>query len=119
MGDEMDAKAGKYWILYCTPEKISVWRHGLQEIMDKGIRIACVAIDEAHCVSEWGHDFRPQVRRSVILSTSARLLEYERVSGIDRVATCIVHSMIVHTLISTAASVNSASGCRLVLHYWP
>ena len=52
---------GEYLILYTTPEKLIIWKHGIIELT-KTRKIVCLAIDESHCVSEWGHDFRPVYR---------------------------------------------------------
>ncbi|MFB2550689.1 DNA helicase RecQ [Ensifer soli] len=51
--------AGTLDLLYVTPERIVT--PAFREMME-GVPIALLAIDEAHCVSQWGHDFRPEYR---------------------------------------------------------
>lgn len=46
-------------LLYLTPERMAT--AGFREMMAH-VKIALIAIDEAHCVSQWGHDFRPEYR---------------------------------------------------------
>ena len=53
-------------LLYVTPERIVT--PGFKEMLE-GVRIALFAIDEAHCVSQWGHDFRPEYRDLGMLAT--------------------------------------------------
>ncbi|HWO68979.1 MAG TPA: DNA helicase RecQ, partial [Umezawaea sp.] len=68
-------RAGEVDILYVAPERL-VMDHCLA-LLDAS-NIALFAIDEAHCVSQWGHDFRPEYMRLSVLA--------DRYPGIPRVA---------------------------------
>lgn len=54
-----DASLGEYKIIYISPERLE---SEYFRKMVRGINISHIAIDEAHCVSEWGHDFRQSYR---------------------------------------------------------
>ena len=51
---------GELDLLYVAPERATL--DGFRRMVDR-VNLALIAIDEAHCVSEWGHDFRPDYRK--------------------------------------------------------
>jgi ATP-dependent DNA helicase RecQ len=61
------ARAGEYRLLYLSPERLA--RPDTMGWL-RGVPLAFFAIDEAHCISEWGHEFRPEYRQLSCLRTS-------------------------------------------------
>ena len=53
--------------LYCSPERL---KHPLMEARLKRLDIRTIVLDEAHCISQWGHDFRPEYRNVAKLRDS-------------------------------------------------
>ncbi|WNG26953.1 RecQ family ATP-dependent DNA helicase [Cystobacter fuscus] len=76
-----DLKAGTLKLLYIAPERLANERF-LQTL--RGVRISMLAVDEAHCISEWGHNFRPDYMK---LAPLARTLKVERVLALTATAT--------------------------------
>ena len=61
---QMEAYDDRLDILYAAPERIAMPR--FRDFL-RSLRLGLIAIDEAHCISEWGHDFRPDYRNLQVL----------------------------------------------------
>ncbi|MFP8780284.1 DNA helicase RecQ [Hydrogenophaga sp. RWCD_12] len=70
---------GEITMLYAAPERLTTPRFLalLDSLHERGL-LSLFAIDEAHCVSQWGHDFRPEYRELVVL--------HQRYAGVPRIA---------------------------------
>jgi ATP-dependent DNA helicase RecQ len=70
---------GEITLLYAAPERVTTPRFlaQLESLFERG-HLSLFAIDEAHCVSQWGHDFRPEYRALTVL--------HERFPGVPRMA---------------------------------
>jgi ATP-dependent DNA helicase RecQ len=74
-GIEKDLQAAKLDLVYMAPERLMMPRM-LERLAQS--RLALFAIDEAHCVSQWGHDFRPEYLQLSVL--------HQRFPGVPRIA---------------------------------
>jgi ATP-dependent DNA helicase RecQ len=106
-----DITSGITKLLYVAPESLTK-----EEYVNflKGVPLSFVAIDEAHCISEWGHDFRPEYRnlRSII-----KQLGDVPIIGLTATATPKVQEDILKNLDMTDADVYKASFNRPNLYY--
>ncbi len=84
--------SGNLDVLYVAPERLST--HDFQDFL-AGVNISFVAVDEAHCVSEWGHDFRPDY---LALANLKKIVGAVPVAAFTATATCKVQTDIVERL---------------------
>jgi ATP-dependent DNA helicase RecQ len=76
---EQRLSRGDITLLYAAPERVTTPRFlGLLDKLHERGQLALFAIDEAHCVSQWGHDFRPEYRALTVL--------HERFASVPRIA---------------------------------
>ncbi|MFN9475153.1 DNA helicase RecQ [Acidovorax sp.] len=76
---EFRLQTGSITLLYAAPERLNTPRFlGLLDSLYNEGHLSLFAIDEAHCVSQWGHDFRPEYRALTVL--------HERYAGVPRIA---------------------------------
>jgi ATP-dependent DNA helicase RecQ len=95
-----NAGRGNYKILYVAPERLE---SGIFRSVTSSVDISLIAIDEAHCISQWGHDFRPSYRD--IAPFIKGLPKRPVVSAFTATATEEVNSDIVKLLSMDKASV--------------
>ncbi|MFG2055951.1 DNA helicase RecQ [Micromonospora sp. NPDC048930] len=89
--------AGELDLLYLAPEALAV--RSTLGLLERG-RIALFAIDEAHCVSQWGHDFRPDYLNLSML--------HERWPGVPRIALTATATRATRTEIATRLKLTDA-----------
>ena len=87
------AKAGKYKLLYIAPERLESYDF-IEDLRQMDIPL--VAVDEAHCISQWGHDFRPSYRH--IQQMVNNLPQKPAVLALTATATPRVREDICHSL---------------------
>ncbi|BAZ44394.1 ATP-dependent DNA helicase RecQ [Chondrocystis sp. NIES-4102] len=105
----------KIKLLYVAPERLLNERFGLfLDLIDSQIGIAAIAVDEAHCVSEWGHDFRPEYSRLKILRQ-----RYPKIAlqALTATATKRVQQDIIQQLDLRSPDIHIASFDRPNIHY--
>uniref|UniRef100_A0A671RVF9 RecQ-like DNA helicase BLM n=1 Tax=Sinocyclocheilus anshuiensis TaxID=1608454 RepID=A0A671RVF9_9TELE len=126
-GDKKDSEAAKIYmqlsrkdppikLLYATPEKVCASGRmisALQNLYERGL-LARFVIDEAHCVSQWGHDFRPDYKR---LHELRRMFPNVPIMALTATATPRVQKDILNQLAMTRPQVFTMSFNRHNLKY--
>jgi ATP-dependent DNA helicase RecQ len=106
-----DVISGKTKLLYVAPESLTKEENIL---FLKSIKISFYAIDEAHCISEWGHDFRPEYRR---IRTNINEIGQAPIIALTATATPKVQHDIIKNLEMTNAKIFKSSFNRPNLYY--
>lgn len=107
-----DVHDGKTKLLYVAPETLN--KDETVEIFSE-VKVSFIAVDEAHCISEWGHDFRPEYRR--IREVITRLGANIPVMALTATATPKVQSDIIKTLELREPNIFMSSFNRPNLYY--
>ncbi|MBR5211482.1 MAG: DNA helicase RecQ [Bacteroidales bacterium] len=106
-----DLLSGATKLLYVAPESLTKAEN---VAMLKEIKISFYAVDEAHCISEWGHDFRPEYRR---IRNIIEEIGVSPIIALTATATPKVQSDIIKNLGMTDATVFKSSFNRPNLYY--
>ena len=106
-----DLMSGATKLLYVAPESLTKAEN---VAMLKEVKISFYAVDEAHCISEWGHDFRPEYRR---IRTIVEEIGQAPIIALTATATTKVQSDIIKNLGITDATVFKSSFNRPNLQY--
>ena len=106
-----DLLSGATKLLYVAPESLTKAEN---VAMLKEIKISFYAVDEAHCISEWGHDFRPEYRR---IRNIIEEISVAPIIALTATATPKVQSDIIKNLGMTDATVFKSSFNRPNLYY--
>lgn len=108
---EQKLLAGDYDLLYVAPERLLTKR--FLDLIEK-IPLALFAIDEAHCVSQWGHDFRPEYCQLEVLHT--RFPDVPRIA-LTATADAVTRKEIIERLVLHEAKVFLSSFDRPNIYY--
>ena len=106
-----DLLSGATKLLYVAPESLTKAEN---VAMLKEIKISFYAVDEAHCISEWGHDFRPEYRR---IRNIIKEISVAPIIALTATATPKVQSDIIKNLGMTDATIFKSSFNRPNLYY--
>lgn len=109
----VNARNGMYKLLYCAPERL---HSPLFNAEIQKMNVELVAVDEAHCISEWGHDFRPSYR--TIREALQILPETTRWLALTATATPEVRKDILDNLEFSEPTVISQGFARPNLIWW-
>ncbi len=108
---QAEARSGELKILYIAPERLAKVEF---QFFLRSLKVSLLAIDEAHCISEWGHDFRPEYRN---LRSLRAFFPQTPCIALTATATTRVRTDILHQLDIPDAQVFSSSHNRPNLTY--